>query len=126
MAYQEKVFNIILVEFCFFSYGEIEKCIQKIAIKKLKKRKERRKPNVVTYNALIDAYGSNGLLAEAVGIFRQMEQDGFKPNVVSVCTLLAACSSYLKDMEDLGVPMTKEVYSSVLCAYSKQASVYVR
>ncbi|KAG4204180.1 hypothetical protein ERO13_A04G032500v2 [Gossypium hirsutum] len=49
------------------------------------------KPNLVSYNALIDAYGSNGLLAEAVEVLRQMEQDGIKPNIVSICTLLAAC-----------------------------------
>lgn len=49
------------------------------------------KPNLVSYNALIDAYGSNGLLADAIKILREMEQEGIQPNVVSICTLLAAC-----------------------------------
>jgi pentatricopeptide repeat protein len=160
------------------------------------------KPNIITYNALIDAYGSNGLLEEAIGILREMEQDKIHPNVVSICTLLAACGrccqkvkidtvlsaaemrgiklntaaynsaigsyinvgeydkavdlyktmrekkirsdsvtytvlisgcckmskfrealSFMEEMMHLKLPMSKEVYSSVISAYSKQASI---
>ncbi|KAL2559738.1 ABC transporter A family member 1-like [Forsythia ovata] len=48
-------------------------------------------PNLVSYNALIDAYGSKGFQAEVVELLREMEQNGVQPNVVSISTLLAAC-----------------------------------
>jgi hypothetical protein len=33
---------------------------------------------------------------------------------------------FLSEMMDLKIPMTKEAYSSVICAYSKQASALAK
>uniref|UniRef100_A0ACD5V0W5 Uncharacterized protein n=1 Tax=Avena sativa TaxID=4498 RepID=A0ACD5V0W5_AVESA len=54
-------------------------------------RKNSCKPNKVSYNALIDAYGSSGMWKEAISLLHEMEKDGIPPDVVSISTLLTAC-----------------------------------
>ncbi|TYH79798.1 hypothetical protein ES332_D03G087400v1 [Gossypium tomentosum] len=136
------------------------------------------RPDVVSYTCLLNAYGRSQLPEKAREIFdmmkrnnckpnlavevlRQMEQDGIKPNIVSICTLLAPFEKaialyksmrkrkvladsvtytvlisgsyklsrysealgFLDDMVGLKIPLTKEVYSSLICVYSKQGQV---
>ncbi|KAB2033081.1 hypothetical protein ES319_D05G423800v1 [Gossypium barbadense] len=62
------------------------------------------RPDIVTFTSIIHLYSVCGQIenckavfsamlaeAEAVEVLRQMEQEGIKPNIVSICTLLAAC-----------------------------------
>nr|UPT49855.1 pentatricopeptide repeat protein AaPPR566 [Agave angustifolia] len=84
------------------------------------------KPNKVSYNALIDAYGSVGMLAEAVEVLRGMESDGTQPDVVSISTLLAACGrcgqivkidSILLAAKCRGIELNVVAYNSAIGSY---------
>ncbi|CAK7329083.1 unnamed protein product [Dovyalis caffra] len=48
--------------------------------------------NIVTWSAMIAAYGMNGLAHEALALFAEMKQHGLKPIPVTTLSLLAACS----------------------------------
>jgi pentatricopeptide repeat domain-containing protein 1 len=50
-------------------------------------------PDVVTWNALIPAYGQQGQLNEALELFEQMKQIGVTPDVVTWNTLIAGHGS---------------------------------
>eukprot|EP01018_Ginkgo_biloba_P006881 Gb_03548 [translate_table: standard] len=47
--------------------------------------------NVVSWSTMIVGYAKNGCANEALKIFRQMEQDHVKPNVVTIMNVLPAC-----------------------------------
>lgn len=48
--------------------------------------------NVVTWSAIITAYGMNGLPNEALALLAEMKMSGLKPNQVTALSLLSACS----------------------------------
>nr|CAD1821943.1 unnamed protein product [Ananas comosus var. bracteatus] len=48
------------------------------------------KPNIVSYNALLSAYSSNGMHVEALAIFKSIKRDGLRPDIVSYTSLLNA------------------------------------
>ena len=84
------------------------------------------KPNVVTYNALIDAFGSNGFLPEAVDMLREMESNGVQPNIVSISTLLACSGRYgqkvkidfiLAAADSRGICLNIVAYNSAIGSY---------
>jgi pentatricopeptide repeat protein len=50
------------------------------------------KRNVVSWNAMISGYAQNGFADEALGLFRQMELEGVKPNSSTMVSLLLACA----------------------------------
>src|SRR5690349_9089054 len=85
------------------------------------------KPNVVTWNTFIAAYGQQGQLKEAQKLLKQMQQRGVKPDVVTWNALISAHayghSGRLKEAQELfqqmqqqGVeaPMIIEISSSML------------
>eukprot|EP01018_Ginkgo_biloba_P003535 Gb_32077 [translate_table: standard] len=49
--------------------------------------------NVVSWNAMIAGYVQNGHSAEAVKFFRQMLLSGVKPNLVTIASILPACTN---------------------------------
>ncbi|XP_024524311.1 pentatricopeptide repeat-containing protein At4g18520, chloroplastic-like [Selaginella moellendorffii] len=48
--------------------------------------------DVVSWTAVITAYGRNGHFCEALRLFWAMEQDGIKPDAVTILALLDACA----------------------------------
>jgi pentatricopeptide repeat domain-containing protein 1 len=46
------------------------------------------KPDVITYNSLIDGYGKAGLLTEAVIVFEEMKDEGCEPDVITFNSLI--------------------------------------
>ncbi|KAJ7565675.1 hypothetical protein O6H91_02G070400 [Diphasiastrum complanatum] len=49
--------------------------------------------NVVSWNALISGYGSNGLGQRALELFKQMKQECIKPDEATYVTILKVCGS---------------------------------
>jgi pentatricopeptide repeat protein len=50
------------------------------------------KPDVVTWNALIPAYGQHGYVKKSLDSFQQMQQTGVKPNSITMIAVLNSCS----------------------------------
>ncbi|GFY94494.1 tetratricopeptide repeat (TPR)-like superfamily protein [Actinidia rufa] len=48
--------------------------------------------NIVSWSAMIAAYGMNGLPCQALALLRQMKAHGLKPNTVTALSVLSACS----------------------------------
>lgn len=46
----------------------------------------------VSWNSIISAYGTYGLVDDAVKLYKQMEKDGFKADHITFLALLSACS----------------------------------
>ncbi|KAM7256030.1 hypothetical protein ACFE04_011771 [Oxalis oulophora] len=53
---------------------------------------ETREKNVITWTSLIAGYGKHGCICDAIKLFKQMEQEGLKPNDVTFLSLLFACN----------------------------------
>ncbi|PIA46749.1 hypothetical protein AQUCO_01500357v1 [Aquilegia coerulea] len=48
--------------------------------------------NVVSWSAMIAAYGTNGRVYDALSLLAEMELSGLKPNAVTMISILSACS----------------------------------
>lgn len=48
--------------------------------------------NVVTWNAMINAYAQHGLASKALGFFNCMEKEGIKPDGSTFTSILSACN----------------------------------
>ncbi|KAF2322610.1 hypothetical protein GH714_022226 [Hevea brasiliensis] len=80
--------------------------------------------NIVTWSAMIAAYGRNGLACEALALFNEMKLHDVKPNALTIVSVLAACShcglveeglAYFKSMVvDHGLEPVSEHYSCVV------------
>ncbi|KAF3434864.1 hypothetical protein FNV43_RR21951 [Rhamnella rubrinervis] len=82
------------------------------------------KKNVVSWSAMIAAYGMNGLAHEALSLLTEMKLHGVKPNAVTVVCVLSACShgglveeglSFFNSMvQDHGLEARLEHYSCIV------------
>lgn len=80
--------------------------------------------NIVTWTAMIAAYGVNGLAYEALALLAEMKLHGLKTNSLTTLSVLAACShgglveeglSFFKSMvHDHGVEPSFEHYSCIV------------
>jgi len=52
-------------------------------------------PNVVSWSAVIGGFASSGDMEQALELFRQMQQQWLLSNVVTLATVLSACSELL-------------------------------
>ncbi|XP_047341957.1 pentatricopeptide repeat-containing protein At2g41720 [Impatiens glandulifera] len=84
--------------------------------------------NTVAYNSAIGSYMNVGEYEKAIDLYRSMKKK-VKPDSVTFNALISGCSKmsmhkealdFFGEMRDLGIPLSKEVYSSVICAYSNQ------
>lgn len=48
--------------------------------------------NIMSWSAMVAAYGMNGLAHEALGLVAEMELHGLQPNAVTTLSVLSACS----------------------------------
>lgn len=76
--------------------------------------------NIFVWNAIIRCYGMHGFAQEALSMFKQLVDDGIRPDRVIFLCLLSACShaGMLKEgwdlfqtMEAYGVPKSEEHYA---------------
>eukprot|EP01018_Ginkgo_biloba_P022920 Gb_32227 [translate_table: standard] len=90
--------------------------------------------NVVSWNAMIAGYNHNGSAHEALTLFCQMQLTGMKPNIVTLPSVLAACSDLvdLKKGREIhnyiiktGFESDVFVRSALLTMYTKCGSVEV-
>ncbi|KAF8704099.1 hypothetical protein HU200_031587 [Digitaria exilis] len=52
------------------------------------------KPDLVSWNSLINAYSVEGLLSEAMALFSEMRDSGLRPDGITIRGLLCACAGY--------------------------------
>lgn len=77
------------------------------------------RPDLYSYNIVLRALGQTDLGA-ALGLYRDMQQDGVKPDVVTINTLVAGCvktgnlKRALLILESSSVPASVEGYSALL------------
>jgi len=48
--------------------------------------------HVITWNAMIDGYGTHGLGKEALDLFKEMQKGAVKPNDITFLSVISACS----------------------------------
>ncbi|RYR51812.1 hypothetical protein Ahy_A06g026785 isoform B [Arachis hypogaea] len=105
-------------------------CSQKVKIDTILSAAEMRgiKLNTVAYNSAIGAYMNVGKYDKAVGLYKSMRKKNIKPDSVTCTVLISGCCNmskysealvFMEEMMHLRLPLTKEVYSSAICAYSK-------
>ncbi|KAE8692201.1 Pentatricopeptide repeat-containing protein [Hibiscus syriacus] len=80
--------------------------------------------NVVSWSAMINAYGIQGLCSEALACFDEMRSKNQVPNSVTFISILSACShsgkteegwKYFKEMtQDFGIVPTQEHYACLV------------
>ncbi|KAF5195140.1 Pentatricopeptide repeat-containing protein [Thalictrum thalictroides] len=51
------------------------------------------KRNIVSWNAIISGYSSNGFGEEAIWLYKKLQRNGVKPDFITIMNLLAACSN---------------------------------
>ncbi|TXG65035.1 hypothetical protein EZV62_012029 [Acer yangbiense] len=87
------------------------------------------KKNVVSWSAMVAAYGMNGLANEALALVDEMKLHGLKPNSVTTLSALSACShggliqeglSFFESMvQDHGIEPELEHYSCIVDMLSR-------
>ncbi|KAK8693976.1 hypothetical protein V6N13_071542 [Hibiscus sabdariffa] len=80
--------------------------------------------NVVSWTAMINAFGIHGLCSEALACFDQMRSENQVPNSITFVSVLSACShsgkaeegwKYFKEMtQDYGIVPTQEHYACMV------------
>ncbi|XP_027097556.2 acetylornithine deacetylase-like [Coffea arabica] len=90
------------------------------------------KLNTVAYNSAIGSYMNFGDFEKAIMVYGSMRKHNVKPDSVTYNVLISGCCKmskfsnaleFLNEMLDLKVPLSQEVYSSAICAYSKQGQL---
>ncbi|KAL7609643.1 hypothetical protein Lser_V15G11417 [Lactuca serriola] len=89
--------------------------------------------NVVSYSAMIGAYGMNGVPHSALSLLTEMESHGVKPNSVTILSVLSACSHgglvheglslFRKLTETLEVKLGVEHYSCLVDLLSRSGNL---
>ncbi|KAM1468427.1 hypothetical protein ACFX2I_033388 [Malus domestica] len=78
--------------------------------------------DVILWNSMITSYGIHGYGLQALGIYRRMKEEGYKPNGTSLLSLLTACNhsglveegiELFNSVErDSGIRLTEKHYAS--------------
>jgi len=86
------------------------------------------KPNLVTYNTLIDVYGKTGAWEDAVAVLDALEGQGIAPEVRTYNTVIIACNQSSQAAQALhvyermlaaGAKPTATTYTALISAYGK-------
>eukprot|EP01018_Ginkgo_biloba_P030408 Gb_26155 [translate_table: standard] len=90
--------------------------------------------NVVSWTAMIAGYAQNGLANEALKVFREMQVAGMKPNLMTITSVLPACTHSValqlgKEIHDhaikSGIESDVFVASALIDMYSKCGCVEI-
>ncbi|KAK4365123.1 hypothetical protein RND71_016481 [Anisodus tanguticus] len=88
--------------------------------------------DAASWNALIAGYLQNGQKDKALGIFRKMQSFGFKPNTVTILSILPACADLIasKKVKEIHCCVLRcnlendlSVANSLIDTYSKSGSI---
>ncbi|KAF5946370.1 hypothetical protein HYC85_016598 [Camellia sinensis] len=104
------------------------RCGQKVKIDSILSAAEMRgiKLNTIAYNSAIGSYMNVGEYEKALKLYRSMRKKKVIPDSVTYTVLMSGCCKmskydealeFLREMTDLKIPLSKEVYSSAICAY---------
>ncbi|KAH7673721.1 TPR-like protein [Dioscorea alata] len=85
--------------------------------------------NEVSWNSIIASYGTHGLLTDALSLFQQMQEAGFRPDHVTFLTIISACGHagqveegfrYYRCMsEQYGITARMEHYAAVVDLFGR-------
>lgn len=85
--------------------------------------------NIITWTTLITGFGRNGYGNEAVSLYKKMEDQGLKPNDVTLLSLLSACSHngltgegwnyFNKVVSNYNISPTVEHYSCLIDLFAR-------
>jgi pentatricopeptide repeat protein len=87
-----------------------------------------KKPPLVAFNMMIDAFGKQGLHEEALQYYVRLCDSGLQPNAVSYCSIISAMvkAGKFKKAEDIynkmlakGVKPNLHVYATMIHCYTK-------
>lgn len=91
---------------------------------------EMEKKNIITWTTLITGLGRNGCGNEAVSLYKKMEDQGLKPNDVTLLSLLSACSRngltgegwdcFHKIVYNNNISPTAEQYSCLIDLFARE------
>ncbi|XP_017243113.1 pentatricopeptide repeat-containing protein At2g41720 isoform X2 [Daucus carota subsp. sativus] len=122
--------NIVSISTLLAACG---RCCQKVKIDSILSAAESRgiELNTVAYNSAIGSYMSVGEFDKALKLYSSMRKK-VKCDSITYNLLISGCNKmsryhealkFLDEMVDLRIPLSKEVYSSAICAYSKQGQL---
>ncbi|KAK1429197.1 hypothetical protein QVD17_11402 [Tagetes erecta] len=83
--------------------------------------------DIVTWSAILAGYAQLGDADRAVGVFRQLANDGVRPNEYTFSSILNACASPMAAIEhgkQFHAGAIKENYSNTLCVSSALVTMY--
>ncbi|XP_059280152.1 pentatricopeptide repeat-containing protein At3g21470 [Lycium ferocissimum] len=104
----------------YFKKGDVENAEEIFARMTMK--------NLVNWNSLICGYTQNGLCEEALEAFREMQDEGFEPDEVTVVSVLSACAQLAlldvgKDIHEMiirkGIELNQYVLNGLVDMYAK-------
>lgn len=75
------------------------------------------KPNLVSWTAIIAGHEQNGYSSQVLNLFKQMLDQGVKPNSITIASVISACSnlSSLKHGKEIHAYCLKEDELSQIC-----------
>ncbi|XP_061369709.1 putative pentatricopeptide repeat-containing protein At1g69350, mitochondrial [Gastrolobium bilobum] len=88
--------------------------------------------SVVSWSAMIAAYGIHGQLTAAISLFTEMVESDIKPNEVTFMNILSACrharsveegKSYFNSMKDYGIVPNIEHFASIVDLLSRAGDI---
>ncbi|KAF7809066.1 putative pentatricopeptide repeat-containing protein [Senna tora] len=88
--------------------------------------------SVVSWSAMIAAYGMHGQINDAIWLFSKMVDSGIKPNEVTFMNILSACSHagsveegklYFNSMREYGIEPNTEHFASIVDLLSRAGDV---
>jgi pentatricopeptide repeat protein len=86
------------------------------------------KPDVYTYNTMIDVYAKNGKLEQAIEVFTSMKRDEVKPNVITYNTTIDAYAKnhQLAKAKEIFASMKKDGIKPCVITYNVMIDAYAK
>ncbi|KAM3234630.1 pentatricopeptide repeat-containing protein [Capsicum annuum] len=123
--------NVVTISTLLAASG---RCCQKVNIDSILTAAKMRgiELNTVAYNSALGSYLNVGEYEKALTLYKSMRKKKVMPDSVTYNVLISGCCrmsnysealEFLDEMIDLKIPLTKEVCSSAICAYTKQGQL---
>ncbi|XP_049390515.1 pentatricopeptide repeat-containing protein At2g41720 [Solanum stenotomum] len=123
--------NVVTISTLLAASG---RCCQKVNIDSILTAAKMRgiELNTVAYNSALGSYLNVGEYEKALSLYKLMRKKKVMPDSVTYNVLISGCCrmsnysealEFLDEMIALKIPLTKEVCSSVICAYTKQGQL---
>ncbi|XP_058104435.1 pentatricopeptide repeat-containing protein At4g21300 [Magnolia sinica] len=90
--------------------------------------------NEVSWNSIIAAYGTHGLVRDALGLFREMKEAGIRPDHITFLAIISSCGhsglvdegfKYFRCMiEECGIVARMEHYACMVDLFGRSGRLY--